>query len=283
MMVLLHLQEINHGCFPDNHLESSDTFFFQHMYKILIPFLLCCLWGSSAIAQAGNIQDWSFGTINFPDGTSEEYYMFYNSFEDWIYYENDAGELFHFIAEDIVSFQYKGSTYFSLPLNSGNLTFFKVEHEGRHSALLSKPGSLDLMNFLVKRFDKKYTLSPHKTVEDSLLFCEIRFKLEYTRITPNLPIGWREDPLYKEVKPVTLNTCIFAVGEQGLKLIQIDIDRKILSGIWTANRKREVKHLEDFFGRENYRKVQEYAKRNKLKEDHLEDLVILFRYYDDLN
>lgn len=258
------------------------------MYKILIPFLLCCLWGSSAIAQAGNIQDWSYGTINFPDGTLEEYYMFYNSFEDWIYYENDAEELFHFIAEDIVSFQYKGSTYFSLPLNSGNLTFFKVEHEGRHSALLSKPGSLDLMNFLVKRFDKKYTLSPHKTVEDSLLFCEIKFKPGKNLIVQkwpndNQPVDNRKDPAYKEGKPVTLNSCIFAVGDHGLKLIHININKMAISGLWMANSKQEVNSLEDFFGKENYRKVQEYAKRNKLKEDHLEDLVILFRYYDDLN
>lgn len=214
-------------------------------------------------------ETWSYEHITFPDGKTEEYYVYFDSFKEWLYFK-DEGEVRYFLAEDVVSFEYKGSRYFSLPFNSGKLSFFKVEFEGNKSALLSKPNSNGLMQYLATRYDKAFTLCGANGRGNSLKLCEV-----------NYSGGGYGSLFQKYLEPVYIKECLFVVGEEGLKMFRVTLGKEMFLGMFKVDTDYTFESLEGLLGRESYRKIHRYARENKLKEGRLEDLKKVFQYYDN--
>lgn len=129
----------------------------MHQASALFFLILTFFLASTDVSIAQEREGWSYESVTFPDGETEEYYVHYDAFQEWLYFENNEGEVRYFLGEDVVSFTYRGDRYYSLPFESGVLSFFKVEYEGKSTALLSKPNSINLMQYLAKRYAKDLT------------------------------------------------------------------------------------------------------------------------------
>ena len=106
------------------------------MRKIIFSLIWLC--ASLQVLYAQTTGKWSQEVVTFPDGKQKEVSLYYDSFKEWLNYEDEQGEEQSFHPEDVVSFEYLGSRYYSLPFNNGKLSFFKVEFEGVHTARLKK-------------------------------------------------------------------------------------------------------------------------------------------------
>jgi hypothetical protein len=255
-------------------MRKASTLFF-----LILTFIL----GVNTLSIAQEKEGWSNELITFPDGETEEYYVYYDAFQEWLYFENRKGEVRYFIADDVVSFTYRGNRYYSLPFQNGSLSFFKVEYEGENTALLSKPNSINLMHYLAKRYNKLYTLCDGFNGKNGVRLCRIDYSIG--GVVP-ASIAYSITPvprplLEKTLEPVYIKKCLFVAGEKGMEIIQVNVDQEFL-GLFTKDEIHGFESLEAFFGRETYRKLHTYAKENKLKEHRLEDLKILFRYYESI-
>ena len=256
------------------------------MHKSLAPFF-CTLLFLTAVASFSVAQDkdsWSYEVVSFPDGTTQKAALSYDPFNEGLYLKKDAGEVRYFKAEEVVSFEYRGSRYYSLPFESGAFSFFKVEYEGENSALLSKSNSINLIEYLARRYDKIYTLCEVTEGEEDVRLCRINYSLvgfgplSLNRVLPASPRPHRL--IEKYLEPVYIRECLFVVDEEGIEIFQLDVDQDVLMGLITKDRKYNFESLAGFFGKETYRKMQSYARKNKLKEHQLDDLKMLFQYYD---
>ena len=258
------------------------------MYKS-VPLLFCTLISLLAVASlnvlAQDHDSWSYEQITFHDGATEKYYVHYDSFKEWLYFESEEGEVRYFIAEDLTSFTYRDSLYYSLPFESGMYSFFKVEYEGSKTALLSKPNSLNLMQYLAKRYDKIYNLRTSFQGKTGYQLCRINWAglgLSSSVLSNLFYSNYNPHRVEKYLDPVEIKKCLFVAGEKGIEIFQLDVDQEIMMGLFTKNKKFDFESLEDFFGKENYRKMHHYARENKLKEHQLEDLKEIIRYYDSI-
>lgn len=271
------------------------------MYRVFASVFLILLGSCFNFVQAQSPEIWSYEVVYFPDGESEEYYLYYDEFYDWIYFINELGEERYFTAEDVLSFEYRGARYYSLPFQNGSLSFFKVEFEGSKIAFLSKAGSLNLIHYLAQRFEKEYTLCNRGSRSDEINLCEIEIRIggyatgygllfmpsgagsqERLFNHPEPMISPQNPLLSRKVKPVDLQGGIFVLTEAGLKLHRIEVEKKTFGGLRTARKNRLIQPLEEMFERGDYSKIQSYAKENKLKEKEIRDLVAIFQYYDGL-
>lgn len=234
------------------------------MYKLLLSTIL--LLGSTLWLYAQNKVEWSEEMVSFPDGEKKEYLLYYDTYKEWLQYIDEKGQEKMFHPEDVTSFEYLGSRYYSLPFNNGKLSFFKVEYEGGHTAVLSKDNSLNLMHHLSTKYDKIFRICGGSTRVEPMRLCEI----SYNHANLNSPLF---DRSYEEV---ALERCIFIVGDQGLKLYQVEVRKSKFLGIIQYTRRTNINSLETLLGRTDYRKVRENARKNRLREDRLEDLVRLF-------
>lgn len=232
-------------------------------------------YGTFHLAQ--NEDDWEYEELIFPDGSIENHHIFYDSFKEWLYYKNEKGKVDYFNAEQLISFWYKGSRYFSVPFNNGTFSFFKVEYEGKNTALLSKTESLNLMQYLTHKFHNNYSLCSTGLGEKEMKLCEISYynrNYDINNFNGSAPYG-------RTLYPINIKSCLFILGEDGLKPIQMEFDKKIL-GVIKANRVFNFNSLKSLLGEDNFKLVREYAKENSLKEDDPEDLVTLIQYFDNL-
>lgn len=253
----------------------------------LLSLLVCVLlflFSTASGAVAKDQSSWSYELVSFPDGQKKLYFVNYDSFNEWLYYVSNEGEKGYFVAEDVVSFEYKGNIYYSLPFEDGAFSFFKVEFEGENTALVSKPASLRLMEYLARRYNKIYTLAQDFEGENEIQLCQINYAivgfgpLSLNRLLPDRPGAGKF--LDKYLAPVYIQQCLFVVGEGGIKILQLEVDQDVLMGLFIKDRKYTFESLEAFFGEENYQKMNSYARKNKLEEHQLEDLKMLFKYYD---
>ncbi len=258
----------------------------MHKSLLLSFYIFLVLFLASSLVVAQEQDSWSFEPVTFPSGKKERFLISYDSFNERLYFKNEKGEENHFLAEEVVSFEYMGSRYYSLPFEGGAFSFFEVEFEGESTALVSKPNSLNLMQYLAKRYDKVYTVCEGFEGGNELQLCKISYTiagfgpLNLTRILPANPAPRKL--LDKYLEPVQIRKCLFVVGEEGIEIFQLNVDQDVLMGLFIRDKKYAFESLEDFFGRKNYQKMHSYARKNKLKEHQLEDLKMLFEYYDNI-
>lgn len=234
------------------------------MYRFILSFIFVAV--TIQVLNAQTQVKWSPEIVTFPDGKEKEILLYYDSYKEWLQYKDEKGEEKMFHPEDVASFEYLGSRYYSLPFNNGKLSFFRVEYEGAHTALLSKDNSLNLMHHLSTKYDKIYRLCGGSTKVEPMRLCEI----SYSHGNLNSPLF---DRTYEEV---ALERCLFIVGDQGLKLYQVEVRKSKFLGIIRYTRRTYINSLEDLLGRTDYQKVRDNARKNRLREDRLEDLVRLF-------
>lgn len=255
-----------------------------------LSLLVCTLlffFSTASGAAAKDQSSWSYELVSFPDGQKRLYFVSYDSFNEWLYFVSEDGEEGYFIAEEVASFEYKGNIYYSLPFEDGTFSFFKVEFEGENTALVSKSASLRLMEYLARRYNKIYTLAEDFDGESEIQLCQINYAiagfgpLPLNRLVPDRPGAGKL--LEKYLAPVYIKNCLFVVGEEGIEILQLEVDQDVLMGLFITDRKYNFESLEEIFGKENYRKMNTYARKNSLKEHHLEDLKAIFRYYDSMN
>ncbi len=256
------------------------------LMRKLISFFFCtfsCLLAFTHTTFAQEQNAWSYELITFPDGETKEHYVYYDPYKEWLYFEDKAGEVRYFLADDVISFEYRGSRYYSLPFKNGNLSFFKVEFEGEKTALLSKMNSVNLIQYIADSYDKYYTICYEAYGIKGIHLCQVNYSVGSLNKLPGpYPQGVYQPILERTLKPVSISSSLFIVGEEGLELFQLDVTKKVFMSLFTKKENYKFKSLKVLYGQEIYRKMQTYAFKNKLKEDQLEDLKEIVRYCDTI-
>lgn len=251
--------------------------------------IVCSLLFFLMVTNASATRDkasWSYEAVTLADGSTKMFFIWYDSFNEWLYFKGTDGQEGYFQAENVASFIYRNNTYYSLPFEDGTYSFFKVEFEGNNTALLSKSGSLQLMQYLARRYDKIYTLAEGVYEENDIQLCQINYAiagfgpLSLNRLLPERAGNGKL--LEKYLAPVYIKNCLFVVGEGGIEILQLNVDQDVLMGMYIKDKKYSFETLQEFFGKETYQKMNSYARKNRLKEEHLEDLKKIFRYYDSI-
>jgi hypothetical protein len=96
-------------------MRQASTLFF-----LILTFVLA----GTDVSLAQEREGWSYEYVTFPDGETEELYIYFDAFQEWLYFENREGEVRYFLADDVVSFEYRGNRYYSLPFK--NATFLSL-------------------------------------------------------------------------------------------------------------------------------------------------------------
>lgn len=238
-----------------------------------ILWVLLTFYFSDVTAQTRTTQTWSEEQVVLEDGRRVEYPLYYDASLELLHLKNEKGAVEKLFPEDVISFSYAGELYFSVPFENGKLSFFKVEHEGKDVALLSKANSVNLIQYISSAYVDRYQICPGKGKKGSIQLCEARVRNKIALLN-------NERMFERQPKQLTVSHCLFIAGEQGLRLFRMEVEKVDLMGKKTRNIYFES--LDNLLDPDRLEKAHEFALNSNLDEEKLEELVVILSYYSSL-
>ena len=245
---------------------------FKKKACLFLLIMGCCFAGQDSLAQTEG--EWSVEQLVFSDGRQQDFPLFFDAYLELLYYKNAEGSEQKLMPSEVVSFSFQGDYFFSLPFNNGKFSFFKVEHEGADIALLSKSNSLHLIQYLSSAYVDRYQVCKGRGKNAPMQLCEMNLDGQLSAFGGYGNFAARP-------KPLSINHCLFVVGQKGLQLFRMEVEKE---NLLLGKRTRTVyfESLDKMLDPERLERAHQYALENKLEEDKLEALVDIFSFYSRL-